>query len=244
MMMAAAVSAVSASTPADIYGASLLGWHDISDTSSLFIDSAGTTPVTTDGDPVGRVVNQVAGGPDLTQSSDTAWRATYRTANGKSWLEFTGVERYNFSGITLGDDLTIAIGARYTDTSIQRMLIGSRNGDFQKLGVVSASRDFFWRAVSGGSAIDTDVSHLNTDSAFVGGRSGSSLIGRLDGAQVGSTSTSTSSTSFNLLGGAYDDATEPEGNRFVGRIYSVIIASAYSQGQSEDIESYLASLMG
>lgn len=73
------------------FGASEVGaLLDPSDISSLFQDSAGTTPVTADGDPVGRI-SDLSGNANHFTSSGSA-RPTYRTSGGKHWLEFDGTD--------------------------------------------------------------------------------------------------------------------------------------------------------
>jgi hypothetical protein len=67
--------------------------YDISDTATLFQDSAGTTPVTADGDPVGLVLNQIAGYTNADMMQATAGsRPIYRTSGGKAWLENDGTK--------------------------------------------------------------------------------------------------------------------------------------------------------
>lgn len=54
-------------TPSDI--ASLYFWGDFNDTATLWQDAAGTTPVTTTGDPIGRVTDHNGGAVVLTQAT-------------------------------------------------------------------------------------------------------------------------------------------------------------------------------
>lgn len=65
-------------------------WYDPSDISTLFQDSAGTTPVTADGEPVGLMLDKSGGGNHASQSTATA-KPIYRTDGALSWLEFDGV---------------------------------------------------------------------------------------------------------------------------------------------------------
>lgn len=55
-----------------------LAWYDISDVSTLFQDIEQTVPVTTDGDPVGMVLDKSGNGYHISQSIMAA-RPTYRT---------------------------------------------------------------------------------------------------------------------------------------------------------------------
>lgn len=57
----------------------------------LYQDSAGTTPVTADGDPVGYMQDLSGNGNHATQST-SASRPIYRTDGALHWLEFDGVD--------------------------------------------------------------------------------------------------------------------------------------------------------
>lgn len=73
----------SAFSPTDITG--LVAWYDFSDITTLYQDSAKTTPVASDGDPIGYIVDKGPNGYDLLQATSTQ-KPTYKTAilNGKS----------------------------------------------------------------------------------------------------------------------------------------------------------------
>lgn len=64
-------------------------WYDPSDLTTLFQDSAGTVPVTADGDPVGRMLDKSGNGNHATQAVDAS-RPTYRTDGALHWLELDG----------------------------------------------------------------------------------------------------------------------------------------------------------
>lgn len=63
-------------------------WYDPSDLSTMWQDSAGTTPVVADDDPVGLMLDKSGNGNHLT-SSLTA-RPLWKTSGGISWLRFQG----------------------------------------------------------------------------------------------------------------------------------------------------------
>ena len=64
---------------ADFFASSEAGaWYGPSDLSTLFQDSAGTTPVTTAGQPVGRMLDKSGNGNHATQATAAA-RPTYQT---------------------------------------------------------------------------------------------------------------------------------------------------------------------
>lgn len=74
-------------TPQDVSG--LVAWYDPSDLSSMFQDSAMTTPVTANNDPVGAIRDKSGNGNHLLQAT-AANRPLYKTSGGLSWLEFDG----------------------------------------------------------------------------------------------------------------------------------------------------------
>ena len=66
-------------------------WWDPSDLSTLFQDAAGSTPVTTDNDPIRRINDKSGNGNNLTAPSDSA-RPLYKTSGGLHWLLADGVD--------------------------------------------------------------------------------------------------------------------------------------------------------
>lgn len=84
----------SAWTPASLFTDGEAGaWYDPSDLSTLFTDSSGTIQVTSDGDPVGKMLDKSGNGNHATQSV-SASRPTYKTDGSLHWLAFDGVDDY------------------------------------------------------------------------------------------------------------------------------------------------------
>jgi hypothetical protein len=69
----------------------LAGWYDPSKLSTMFKDTAGTQPVTADGDLVALIKDRSGNGHDLIQATATK-RPVYRTGGGKPYLQFDGVD--------------------------------------------------------------------------------------------------------------------------------------------------------
>lgn len=79
-------------SPAPLFAGRAKGaWFDPSDKTTLWQDSAGTVPVTTDGQPVGRIRDLSGNGCHAIQTVSAA-RPVWRTAGGLSWIEFDGVD--------------------------------------------------------------------------------------------------------------------------------------------------------
>jgi len=68
-------------------------WYDPSDLTTLYQDSAGTTPVAADGDPVGLMLDKSGNGNHASQST-SASRPIYRTDGALHWLESDGVDDF------------------------------------------------------------------------------------------------------------------------------------------------------
>jgi len=74
-------------TPADLFTGSEAGaWYGPSDLSTLFQDSAGTTPVTTAGQPVGLMLDKSGNGNHATQAT-AARRLTYQTGPARATID-------------------------------------------------------------------------------------------------------------------------------------------------------------
>lgn len=68
--------------------AGLTVWYDPSDLTTLFQDAAMTLPVSTDGDPVGCIVDKSGNGHHALQSNSTN-KPVFRSDGGSSWIDFS-----------------------------------------------------------------------------------------------------------------------------------------------------------
>lgn len=83
---------IGAWSPLSLFAASEVGaWYDPSDLTTMFQDSAGTTPVTVDGQPVGKILDKSGRGNHATQAT-AASRPLYKTDGTYHWLQFDGVD--------------------------------------------------------------------------------------------------------------------------------------------------------
>ena len=92
-------------------------WYDPSDLTTLYQDSAGTTPVAADGDPVGLMLDKSGNGNHASQSVASA-RPIYRTDGALHWLEFDGVDDWleTTSNTGISGDFSATGYAAYSST--------------------------------------------------------------------------------------------------------------------------------
>ena len=129
-------------TPAELFDNGELGaWYDPSDLTTMFQDSAGTTPVTADGQPVG-LIRDKSGNNNHASQSVANKRPTYRQVGAERWLDFDGVDDSMFTGainLTSTNRVTIFSGTANYKTGGTGTLIEfsanymNNNGSFAAL---------------------------------------------------------------------------------------------------------------
>lgn len=127
---------ISNGTPADALtetGGDCIAWFDNSDLSTLFQDTAGTIPVTADGDPVGYQTDKSGNGLHRVALNGTTARPTWRTSGGYCWLEWDGTsDGMQTATTTLLSGYThraiIAAIRKTTSPAAFRAYFESRNG--------------------------------------------------------------------------------------------------------------------
>lgn len=120
-------------SPTSLFASSEPGvWYDPSDLTTLFQDSAGTTPVTAAGQPVGLMLDKSGNNNHATQST-AASRPTYQIAGtGRPYLFFDGVDDFLVTPtITPGiDKVQVFAGVRkLSDAFFQSIAETSTNVD-------------------------------------------------------------------------------------------------------------------
>jgi hypothetical protein len=228
-------------SPNSLFAAGEAGdWFDPSDLSKMWQDTAGTTPVTADGQSVARIDGQ-RGVVSLRQAT-AANRSLYKTSGGLHWLQFDGVNdgfasasALNMSGT---DKVTVCIGARKnSDTSEQWVTELSNGTASNRFGInVTGASLAQWGAVSGGSTArfaSTPASYaapITNILTELGDISGDSVKIRANGAQVNETTTDQGT-------GNYTSDTLYVGMRglgpgafFNGNIYFLLIRGALTSG--------------
>ena len=152
-------------SPANLFASSEQGaWYDPSDLSTLFQDSAGTTPVTATGQPVGKMLDKSGNGNHAIQTTSSK-RPLYQEAGGLSYLLFDGVDdtmvttaSVDFTGT---DKISLSSGCIKTSSTAGMILELSPNA-----GSISYSGTFY--SVVGNDIVD-GVNELGRGSAVTTG---------------------------------------------------------------------------
>jgi hypothetical protein len=116
-------------------------WFDPSDLSRMWQDTAGTTPVTADGQTVARIDGQR--GVVSLQQSDAAKRPAYKTSAGLHWLQFDGTNDAFASAATLDlsgtDEVTVCAGVRKLSDAATGFVLETSVDSFSNNGAIFLS---------------------------------------------------------------------------------------------------------
>lgn len=207
-------------------------WYDPSDLSTMFQDTAGTTPVTATGQTVARINDKSGRGNHATQAT-AASRPIYQVdGNGKAYLLFDGTDDFLLTGtITPGTDkaqvfagvrkLSDAAGGMLAELSAFATTAGSfrmeaPSGAFANYGFASrGSAGAFTTATTYTAPITNVVTGLGDISA-------DSCLLRVNGAQVGS-STADQGTGNYSANPIYIGRRAGTSLPYNGRIYQMIV---------------------
>ena len=207
------------------------GWYDPSDLSTMFQDSAGTTPVTAAGQTVARINDKSGRGNHLTQAT-AASRPQYQIdANGLPYLLFDGTDDWFISPtITPGiDKAQVFAGVRKLSDAAVGMVVESsttvdtNDGTLNLFGRGAAGFECRSKgtivspaSVAGAAAPRTDVLSV------LGDISGDRTTLRVNGTQVAQ-STTVQGTGNYLAYPLYIGRRGGTSLPFNGRIYSLIV---------------------
>lgn len=143
----------------DLFAAGEQGlWIDPSDFSTMFQDSAGTTPVTATGQPVGLILDKSGRGNHASQVTTTKRPVLQQDANGMYYLQFDGTDdalvtgSINFSST----DKTTNITGVYRSDNTARIvfeLSANTNSNTGSFFLVSGTNGVFtWSGLARGGA--------------------------------------------------------------------------------------------
>lgn len=226
-------------------------WLDPSDLTTLFQDSAGTTPVTAAGQPVGKVLDKSGRGNHATQAT-AASRPTYQVdATGRAYLSFDGVDDFLVTPtITPGTNkVQVFAGVRKLTDAARGVLIehsadiNTNNGTFT-IEAPDAAAATSYRTRSKGTAIATApasgfVAPISNVVAMLNDISGDRTTLRVNGVQAAQAVTDQGTgnyLAYPIYIGRRGGTTLP----FNGRIYSLaarfgpgLTASVISRAESQ-----------
>ena len=249
-------------TPADLFLGGEQGvWYDPSDMSTMFQDSAGTTPVTAAGQPVGLILDKSGNGNHALQTT-AASRPLLQTSGGLWWLEFDGVddalstESVDFSAT---DKTSIFTGVyRSANRGVLAELssnVASNNGSFF---VFAGDRDTasgpMWTVSARGTAADAANQAVETAADYAAPMlslltvmndiSGDLTTLRINGVGVGTATGDKGAGNFGNYP-LYFCARAASSLLFVGQIYQMIILGRLPTAQEIiDTENYIAAKSG
>ena len=216
----------------------------VNGTQALFQDSAGTVPVTADGDPVGRMLDQSGNGNHAVQSVSPS-RPTYRTDGTLHWFEGDGVDDFFAANqLIYGADFGVFAGVKSNDLSQgARYFTQATAGDRIMLYSTRSSGSAKMITVLSDSAyVETPTSDLAAHIYSTIRKASGQLETRFDSSSV--IRSGVPAAAFEPVEVTIGAAT-PKVEFYDGRIYGlVVLSSAIDQANILAVESYLASLAG
>lgn len=232
-------------------------WYDLSDFSTMFQNAAGTIPVTTVGQAVGRILDKSGRGNHATQTTDTKRPVLQQDASGRYYLLFDGIDdalqtaSVNFTGT---DKVTVWAGIhQLTDVfSVITELSTDRNLNLSAFTMATRPLNIpfsygFYSKGTLDSLLATGPNYLppitNTITG-IGDISSDTNIIRANGVQVASIASDQGSGNYGnypLFIGMRGGVSSP----FKGRLYSLIVRGAQSTAtQITNTEAYVNSRTG
>lgn len=229
-------------------------WYDPSDFSTMWQDTAGTSPVTAVGQSVARIDDKSGNGKHATQANPAS-RPLLQESGGKYYLDFDGADdslataAIDFSA---SDEMTICVGVRKEIDSSTRMIVALRDSPVTN-GSVALTGPTFTAPTFGYSTQGTVLAANNVNNAtyaapFLGVVSTRSKIstdylsGRINAVDVFS-SLSNQGTGNYANDAIYIARSSYYGDCFNGRIYQVIVRGAATADPTA-VEAYVAGKTG
>lgn len=230
-------------------------WYDPSDMSSLFQDSAATTPVTADGQPVGCMRDKSGRGMHMLQATAGS-RPTFKDVAGLRYLLFDGVNDFmTVASFTFdnNDEVNVFAGIRklseaasgvVIETSVQSAANGACFGMFAPEGTNTIAFNNSGGAAVGLSSPATYPSPITVAATGIAKITTDTLLLRLNGVQVGSNGADQIST-FYLTYPAFLGARAGTSQFLNGHLYGLIIRGKLgTAAEIDSAEKYIAQKSG
>jgi hypothetical protein len=215
-------------------------WYDPSDITTMFQDSAGTTPVTAVGQPVGLILDKSGRGNHAFQTTTTK-RPLYQSAGGYSYLAFDGVNDAmvtNSINFTTTNKITVWAGLRKLSDAaggiVAELSAGSPN--FGRFAIIAPARtglpEYEFASTgssSAGARSNGFAAPITNVFTGLGDISGDSSILRINGTQAASSVSDQGTGNYGnypIYIGSRAGTSIP----FNGNIYSLIVRGAQSSG--------------
>lgn len=132
--------------------ADLLAWYDPSDISTLYQDSAMTTPVTASGQTVGAIRDKSGNGRNMVQAT-ASYKPTFTEAGGLRYLAYDGVDDVLETTTTIGGLMTACFAERKASDAAQSFLYFFNGGVLQmRSALAAANANYYARAGASGGA--------------------------------------------------------------------------------------------
>ena len=228
------------------------GWYDPADLSTLWQDTAGTVPVTADGQSVARIDDKSGNGIHLTQGT-AGQQPLYKTDGTLHWLEFDGTDDFLFSATLAQNimdgngfmaaafsvDVTNYFGAVFseellTDAGPRVTLFGDTRSSPRRLANYGASGSDLLIDLTSQLDTNSHVSSLSND--------GVTATGKLDGVIQGTVSGATTFASATRLELGQQLAAGP---RHDGKVFgAIIIDDLLTDAEQNDVIGYLSERAG
>jgi len=212
-------------------------WFDPSDLSRMWQDTAGTTPVTADGQTVARIDGQ-RGVVSLRQS-DAAKRPAYKTSAGLHWLQFDGTNDTFLSAAALNlsgtDKLTLCAGVRKSVAVSNGQVVGVTYTGAGYWHIFAPNAVGTYRTAfgvgAGGIEIATPADYAEPITNVVVGISDAAaptLVTRVDATEVVNSTSSQGTGNFG--NSVFEVGSRDESLFFSGNLYFLLIRGALTSG--------------
>ncbi|HET7369400.1 MAG TPA: hypothetical protein VFK45_01020, partial [Gammaproteobacteria bacterium] len=241
-------------TPASLFvGGTGGAWFDPADFSTLFQDTAGTTPVTAAGQSVARMLDKSGNGHHATQATPANCPTIQQDGSGNWYLSFNGSQYLDCGTGFNADQFSCGVAYQWTGSGSQRLL------DARGTGSVGAVKGWYLKTTdpsgNDGFVVDDGTQYITsnhttstgTNHVFYGDFiTPSALRYELEGGAGlttvgGSTLGSTTSTQTSRIGAASNNATQT----LTGRVYGIIVVKkAPSTTEIANMRAWCASKSG